>query len=117
MESLHEELDFDDKVVSHGIEEVSAISTAVLILLYKRTVAYYASLADVNVYHKQRVELVWKAARQVFDFSVYVLNHLSIERCQSQTTSEFAERNAKVEDLEPVFRMCEHPTANQARGI
>ena len=99
------------------LRDVSAFSLGVLIALYERAVGYYASLININAYHQPGVEAGKKAASDVIDLMIKVLDYLSIEGSQPQTISEITERITKEGDLETVFRVCEHLAANPARGI
>jgi glucose-6-phosphate isomerase len=89
----------------------------VLIALYERAVGFYASLIRVNAYHQPGVEAGKKAAASVITMQREILKHLGIHGKQPSTVAEIARSINAEDDLETVFKICEHLAANGLRNI
>lgn len=97
----------DRESVSLTIQEVNPMTVGMLIALFERTVGFYASLININAYHQPGVEAGKKAAGKVIQLQLQILQVVS-------SPSDVAAIAAKVgsEDLETVFKICEHLAAN-----
>jgi glucose-6-phosphate isomerase len=97
------------------IQDVSPFSLGVLIALFERTVGFYASLVDINAYHQPGVEAGKKAAGAVIALQLRILELLK----QRQTALTVAQIAAALgsHDLETIFKICEHLSANSARKM
>jgi glucose-6-phosphate isomerase len=98
------------------IPEVSAFTVGALIALFERTVGFYASLINVNAYHQPGVEAGKKAATVVIDVQKQILDYLANNR-EPLTFDEIAEGIGASEEIETVFKICEHLAANPDRGV
>ncbi|MGA3267036.1 MAG: glucose-6-phosphate isomerase [Verrucomicrobiota bacterium] len=99
------------------IDEVSPFAVGVLIALFERAVGFYASLVNINAYHQPGVEAGKKAAGNVIAIQRRVLAELSKKPRQSLTAVQIADRIQAKDDIETVFKVCEHLAANADRGI
>mgnify|MGYP001382672876 FL=1 len=100
------------------INEVSAFSVGVLIALFERAVGFYASLININAYHQPGVEAGKKAASSVIDLKLRILETLAgSDAKQGLTATAIADRCGKPEDVETVFKICEHLAANPTSGV
>ena len=96
------------------LDEVSPRSLGVLIALFERAVGFYASLVGINAYHQPGVEAGKKAATEVLALQPKIVAQL-----KTQHAGQDAESIAKAigtDDVETVFKICEHLAAND-RGV
>jgi glucose-6-phosphate isomerase len=101
--------------VTITIKEVNAFTIGVLIALFERVVGLYASLINVNAYHQPGVEAGKKAATEVIALQLKVIQQM---KGQSGGVSvEEIARKAGSEDVETIFKICEHLSANPHRGL
>ena len=84
-----------------------------LIALFERVVGLYASLININAYHQPGVEAGKKAASRVIEIQRKTLALLSDNQGTALSVTEIAERIAAQDDVEIVFKVCEHLAANQ----
>jgi len=97
------------------VNDVSPFTIGVLIALFERAVGFYANLININAYHQPGVEAGKKAAAAVIALQLKVLALLK-ERQTPQTIVQVA-AGIGSNDLESIFRICEHLSANPLRGI
>lgn len=90
------------------IQSVNATTVGILIALFERAVGFYASLVNINAYHQPGVEAGKKAAGAVVDLQRKLLTAVN---ATPTTVGEFAEK-ISTDDLETVFKVCEHLAAN-----
>jgi glucose-6-phosphate isomerase len=96
------------------LKQVSPFHVGVLIALFERAVGFYASLIDINAYHQPGVEAGKKAAGSVIEMQLSILKHVT---GSPQTAAEIANSINRPDDIETVFKICEHLSANPERGI
>jgi glucose-6-phosphate isomerase len=101
--------------VTVTIQEVSPFSVGVLIALYERAVGFYASLVNINAYHQPGVEAGKKAAGAMIALQLNIVELLK----QNQTGLTVAQIAAAIgsRELETIFKICEHLSANTARNM
>ena len=99
------------------IKEVTPATVGILIALFERAVGYYASLVNINAYHQPGVESGKKAAGIVIGIQIRVLELLQKNIGTSYSINEIAQRLDCPQDIELVFKVCEHLSANPARKI
>jgi glucose-6-phosphate isomerase len=101
--------------VTLTIKDVSPFSVGVLIALFERAVGFYASLVNINAYHQPGVEAGKKAAGAVIALQLKILELLK----QRQTALTVAQIAAGIgsRELETIFKICEHLSANSARKM
>ena len=111
-QALHEK---GRESVTLTIKEVSPFSVGVLIALYERAVGFYASLININAYHQPGVEAGKKAAGAVIALQLKIVELLK----QKQSALTVAQIAAGIgsRDLETIFKICEHLSANGARKM
>jgi glucose-6-phosphate isomerase len=97
------------------IRDVSPFSVGVLIALYERAVGFYGSLVHINAYHQPGVEAGKKAAGAVIALQLIIVEHLR----RKKTALTVAQIAAGIgsPDLETIFKICEHLSANSARNM
>ncbi|MEO7331008.1 MAG: glucose-6-phosphate isomerase [Minicystis sp.] len=98
------------------INEVSPRSLGMLIALYERAVGFYASLVNINAYHQPGVEAGKKAAQAVLDIEQKVLVALRAAPGRGMTVEAAAEA-AGVADVETVFWVLRHASANPEQRV
>jgi glucose-6-phosphate isomerase len=100
-----------------SINEVSAFHIGLLIALFERIVGFYAALVNVNAYHQPGVECGKKAAAVVIDLQRKVLTFLTGQRGGFFKVDEIADQIGAVEEIETIFKICVHLSANPSRKI
>src|SRR4029079_16551898 len=97
------------------INSVSEFSVGMLIALFERAVGFYASLININAYHQPGVEAGKKAAASVIQTQTAVVRLLK-EKGERLTAADIS-RRLQNEDVETVFKICEHLSANPASSV
>jgi glucose-6-phosphate isomerase len=97
------------------IKDVSPFSLGVLIALFERAVGFYASLININAYHQPGVEAGKKAAGSVIALQLKIIELLKLK----QTALTVAQIAAGIgsRELETIFKICEHLSANSGRKV
>jgi glucose-6-phosphate isomerase len=98
------------------IKEVSPFSVGMLIALFERAVGIYASLININAYHQPGVEAGKKAAANIIQLQLKILALLANKR-QRLTVGEIAKEIGADEEIENVFKICEHLSSNPDHKI
>ncbi|CAN6922132.1 unnamed protein product [Brassica oleracea] len=102
--------------ISVTIEEVTPRSVGALIALYERAVGLYASLVNINAYHQPGVEAGKKAAAEVLALQKRVLSVLNEASCKDPveplTLDEIADRCHAPEEIEMIYKIIAHMSAN-----
>ena len=103
------------------LREVTPASVGVLIALFERAVGFYASLININAYHQPGVQAGKVAADKILKLQGELLTRLA-EKATAQPgvpvpVGELAQLAGAPEEVETVFKICEHLSANPARGI
>ena len=93
------------------VPDASPATVGKLIALYERTVGLYASLVNVNAYHQPGVEAGKRAAAGVLQVQAKVLAFLRAHRGEAFDVERVA-AGAAVDDVETVFKVLQHLSAN-----
>jgi len=107
----------DRASITLTIEKIDARSIGTLIALYERAVGFYASLINVNAYHQPGVEAGKKAAGLVIQLQANALAFLKKEKGKPFTSEEIASAIGAPEEVEMVFKLLEHASANADHPI
>ncbi len=99
------------------IPDVSPRSLGMLVALYERAVGLYASLVGINAYHQPGVEAGKKAAASVLDLQRKVVAALRDRGTAGATCEELAVAAGAPDEVETVFHVLEHLSANPSRGV
>ena len=99
------------------INGISPFSVGMLIALFERAVGLYASLININAYHQPGVESGKKAANNIIAIQRQVLALLSKSSQQPFTAAEIAKEIGADDEVENVFKVCEHLSSNPDRRI
>ena len=105
------------------ISDVSPYSVGILIALYERAVGFYASLININAYHQPGVEAGKKAANEILKLKAAVQGYLiankvsKLDAASAKTVEEIAAAIGRDDDVETIFKLCEHLTGNAARCV
>ena len=103
--------------VTITIKEVSPFYVGLLIALFERAVGLYASLVNVNAYHQPGVEAGKKAAASVIALQLDILKCLKSQSGIGLTIAEISAKIGTSDEVETVFKVCEHLAANPDHGI
>lgn len=99
------------------VQKVSAFTVGTLIALFERAVGLYATLINVNAYHQPGVEAGKKAATTVIELQLQVLDYLNKNRKANSSLQEISTGCGAADEIETVFKICEHLAANPNRNI
>ena len=100
------------------ISDVSPYSVGILIALYERAVGFYASLININAYHQPGVEAGKKAANEILKLKAAVQGYLiankvsKLDAASAKTVEEIAAAIGRDDDVETIFKLCEHLAGN-----
>ncbi|MBD2393650.1 glucose-6-phosphate isomerase [Cyanobacterium aponinum FACHB-4101] len=97
------------------VNEVTPYTVGALIALYERAVSIYAYLVNINAYHQPGVEAGKKAAASILALQKEVLDLIQ-NNSQSLTIQEIADKIDKSQDIEAIYKILRHLSANN-RGI
>jgi len=103
--------------VTISSKDVSPFTVGVLIALFERAVGLYAQLININAYHQPGVEAGKKAANNVIAIQRDVLRFLSKNQQQHFTATEIAKEIKADDEVETIFKICEHLSSNPARNV
>jgi glucose-6-phosphate isomerase len=109
-QALHEK---GRESISLTITDVSEFSVGVLIALFERAVGFYGSLININAYHQPGVEAGKKAANAVIALQLKIVAFL---RDHPKSTVAQISDAVCSDEIESVFRICEHLAANPTDG-
>ena len=99
------------------IRDVSPTTIGMLIALFERAVGLYAALININAYHQPGVEAGKKAATEVIALEAKTIHLLSNSPLKQLTPKQIADLIGAPEEIETIFKICEHLTANPERGF
>ncbi|HEY6877303.1 MAG TPA: glucose-6-phosphate isomerase, partial [Polyangiales bacterium] len=100
--------------ITISVPDAGPRTLGALIALYERAVGLYASLVNINAYHQPGVEAGKKAAAAVLTLQRAVLVAL---RKQGGTAEEIATAAGAAEEVETVYKLLEHLSANPEHGV
>lgn len=103
--------------VTITINEIDPFSIGMLIALYERAVGFYATLVNINAYHQPGVEAGKKAAGEVIKLQLKILEYLRANPNAAKTADQIAAGIGTPDQAEGVFKICEHLSANEWRGV
>ena len=109
-QALHEK---GRESISLTITDVSPFSIGVLIALFERAVGFYGSLVNINAYHQPGVEAGKKAANAVIALQLKIVAFL---RDHPNSTVAQIANAVGSDEIETVFRVCEHLAVNPTEG-
>ncbi len=99
------------------IDRLDAQSVGMLIALYERAVGFYATLVNVNAYHQPGVEAGKKMAGTIIALQRDAISYLKKNSGKSWTAEEVAEAIGAEENIESIFKILEHASANKDHQI
>jgi glucose-6-phosphate isomerase len=107
----------DRQSISLTLSEVTPFSIGLLIALFERAVGLYASLININAYHQPGVEAGKKAASAVIELQWKVAETLKALGSAGGTVNGIAAKIGRQDDIETIFKVCEHLAANPSSGF
>ena len=102
----------DRESITITIDDITPFHVGVLIALYERAVGLYASLVNINAYHQPGVEAGKNAAERVLEIQRQIVECLMRRGGHPMTVDDLAVESQNVEEIEAIFKICEHLTAN-----
>jgi glucose-6-phosphate isomerase len=97
------------------MEEVTPRSLGALIALFERAVGFYGNLVHINAYHQPGVEAGKKAAAEVLSLQAKVVD--AVKGAKAASDAEAIAKSIGSDDVETVFKICEHLAANGRVGV
>lgn len=99
------------------VNDVDSKTVGLLISLFERAVGFYASLVNINAYHQPGVEAGKKAAGNVLTIQKQIISLLKSSLNKRFTILEIAKAIGKEDEIETIFKILEHLSANKNRNI
>jgi glucose-6-phosphate isomerase len=102
------------------IREVSPVAVGVLIALFERAVGFYACLVNINAYHQPGVQAGKVAADGVLKLQGRLLDWLATPAAKAgghATAERIAQGLGLPDEVETIFKICEHLSSNPGRGV
>jgi glucose-6-phosphate isomerase len=99
------------------VQEVNEFSVGALIALFERSVGFYATMVGINAYHQPGVEAGKKAAEEIIHLQRSVIKFLGGNRNADFSSEEIAKQIGSPDEVESVFKICEHLISNPERNI
>ena len=99
------------------VKDVDAKTVGLLIAIFERAVGFYASLININAYHQPGVESGKKAAENVLTIQQHIITFLKANLNHWFTALDLAKAIGRDDEIEKVFKICEHLAANPIRRI
>ncbi len=99
------------------IDRLDAQSVGALIALYERAVGFYATLVNVNAYHQPGVEAGKKMAGAIIKLQIEAVSYLRKNPGKSFTAEEVARAINSEENIESIFKILEHASANSDHRV
>lgn len=94
------------------IDKVSPSAVGLLIALFERAVGFYATLVNINAYHQPGVEAGKKAAGNIIEIQRALLKYLEVNQLKGYTAAELANAIGQPEEIESVYKVARHLSAN-----
>ncbi len=108
--------DNDTDLISIILDDVTPHSVGAMIALYERAVGLYAELINVNAYHQPGVEAGKKAAQEVLNLQLKLLQHLRSAHAPL-TAADLAAASGSPAESETAYHILRHMAANPDHGI
>jgi glucose-6-phosphate isomerase len=103
------------------LAEVTPFTVGVLIALFERAVGLYASLIGINAYHQPGVQAGKLAADDVIALQHRIADYFAgaagARAGGAFTAEEVAAALGAADEVETVFKTCQHLSANPGRGL
>ncbi len=99
------------------IDRVDPESVGKLIALYERAVGFYATLVNINAYHQPGVEAGKKMAGAIINLQREAISYLKKNSGASFTAEDIAKAVSAEDQVESVFKILEHASANTDHGV
>ncbi|MEY4916253.1 MAG: hypothetical protein RL616_166 [Verrucomicrobiota bacterium] len=99
--------------ISITIGVVNTKSIGILIALFERAVGFYASIININAYHQPGVEAGKKAAGNVILIQNKITDLFSKNPGNNFSLAEIGDKIGANEELELIFKICEHLRSNK----
>jgi len=103
--------------VTVSVNDVNAKIIGLLIALFERSVGFYASLVNINAYHQPGVEAGKNAAENILIIQRQIIEFLKSNLNHKFAVSQIACSIGREDDIEIIFKVCEHLAANPAHKV
>ena len=105
------------KSITITVTSVSPFSVGTLIALFERAVGIYAAMININAYHQPGVQAGKVAADAIIKLQSKVIACLKGNMANGMNADEIAADLGSSDQVERVFKLCEHLAANPDRGV
>jgi glucose-6-phosphate isomerase len=109
--------DSNRESITITVNEVNPETVGKLIALYERTVGFYGTLVNTNAYHQPGVEAGKKAATAVITLQRKIVSHLKEHKGEGHTVQQLADHIGAQNEVESVFKILQHLSANKDHGV
>jgi glucose-6-phosphate isomerase len=99
------------------VPDVSPQTVGKLIALYERAVGFYGTLVNINAYHQPGVEAGKKAAAGVLALQGKIVSALKANKRKGYTAEQLADEIGATNEVETVFKILQHLSANRDHGV
>ena len=103
--------------ITINITKIDSFNIGVLIALYERAVGYYSTLININAYHQPGVEAGKKAAEEIINLQVQIINFLSKNANSAYVVDKIADALEVNNKREEVYQICKHLSSNPSSGV
>ncbi len=107
----------DRESITVTVPDVSPQTVGKLIALYERAVGFYGTLVNTNAYHQPGVEAGKKAAAGVLELQSRVVKALKANKRKAYTVEQIADEIGAKDEVETVFKILQHLSANRDHGV
>ncbi len=107
----------DRESITVTVPDVTPQTVGKLIALYERAVGFYGTLVNTNAYHQPGVEAGKKAAAGVLDIQAKIVRALRANKRKPYTVEQLADEIGAKDDVETVFKVLQHLSANRDHGV
>lgn len=99
------------------VETVSPFVVGALIALFERAVGIYAALININAYHQPGVQAGKVAADAIIRLQARVVECLKANADSAISADDIAGKIGAFDQVERIFKLCEHLSANPDRRV
>ena len=107
----------DRESITINITNIDSFNIGVLIALYERAVGYYSTLVNINAYHQPGVEAGKKAAEEIINLQVEIVDLLNKNANSAYHIDKIADALEVHTKREEVYQICLHLSSNPSSGI
>jgi glucose-6-phosphate isomerase len=109
--------DNDRESITITVNDSDVKTVGLLIAIFERAIGFYANLVNINAYNQPGVEAGKKAAGNILTVQREIISFFKSNLNQWFTVIEIANFIKREDEIETVFKICKHLTANPSRKV